>query len=138
MRILVVDDDAGIRVMLRELLEEEGYTVSVAGDGAEALRAIRARTEPMVALLDLLLPALSGEETLAAALASEHERERDQQRPAPPLTFVIITATSDISVTPALRAILRAHDIAVVRKPFDNDLLLATVERAAARARVAG
>ena len=37
-RVLVVDDDAGIRSIVAELLEDEGYTVDTAGDGAEALQ----------------------------------------------------------------------------------------------------
>src|SRR5438105_5111134 len=58
-RVLVVDDDAGIRSIVAELLEDEGYTVDTAGDGAQALQ--RAREAPPAALLlDLMMPVLDG------------------------------------------------------------------------------
>src|SRR5207248_10941463 len=58
-RVLVVDDDAGIRSIVAELLEDEGYTVDTADDGAQALQ--RAREAPPAAiLLDLMMPVLDG------------------------------------------------------------------------------
>jgi DNA-binding response OmpR family regulator len=58
-RILVVDDDADVRVVMTTALEMEGYAVSVATDGAGALRAI-ADERPDLILLDLRMPGLSG------------------------------------------------------------------------------
>ena len=51
-RILVVDDEADIRGLLKEILSEEGYEVEVAGDAAQA-RTARARQEPDLILLDI-------------------------------------------------------------------------------------
>jgi DNA-binding response OmpR family regulator len=58
-RILVVDDEADMRVVLTTVLELEGYAVSAAADGEGALRAVAA-ARPALILLDLRLPGLSG------------------------------------------------------------------------------
>src|SRR2546423_15401325 len=58
-RLRVVEDDAAIRSVVAELLEDEGYVVDTAGDGAQALQ--RARDAPPAAiLLDLMMPVLDG------------------------------------------------------------------------------
>ena len=64
-RVLVVDDDAGIRELLRELLIGEGYEVSEATNGREALEAARAQP-PAAVLMDLMMPILSGAEATTA------------------------------------------------------------------------
>lgn len=58
-RILVVDDDAGIREALRELLELRGHRVDEAADGAMALRLAEAGKHDIV-ILDIGLPAVDG------------------------------------------------------------------------------
>ena len=62
-RILIIDDDPYISGMLQELLTREGYAVSQAYSGTEALLALSAQ-KPDLALLDLMLPGLAGEEVL--------------------------------------------------------------------------
>jgi len=58
-RILVAEDNAVNRELLRELLEARGYTVSEAYDGQEALRMIE-QTHPDILLLDISMPVLDG------------------------------------------------------------------------------
>jgi DNA-binding response OmpR family regulator len=60
-RILVVEDEANIRETLAFNLQREGYLVTVAGDGAEAVAKAR-EWQPDLVLLDLMLPELSGME----------------------------------------------------------------------------
>ena len=62
-RILIIDDDVHIGNMLEELLVREGYQVSRAYSGTEALLAL-STVKPDLILLDLMLPGLSGEEVL--------------------------------------------------------------------------
>lgn len=61
--ILVIDDDVHIGNMLEETLEREGYQVSSAYSGTEALLVLQAG-KPDLVLLDLMLPGLGGEEVL--------------------------------------------------------------------------
>jgi DNA-binding NtrC family response regulator len=65
--VVVVDDDEGIRELLSDLCEEEGYLVTAVGDGREAIKAVR--NEPVQAMLtDLRLPDMDGMEVLDRAL----------------------------------------------------------------------
>ncbi len=58
--ILIVEDDQGLQKFLRELLLENGFSVQVAGDGAEAMNSI-SKLAPDLVVLDLGLPNMSGE-----------------------------------------------------------------------------
>ena len=62
-QILVVDDEPGIQQSLRGVLEDEGYSVSVAGRGEDALAELQKRSYDVV-LLDVWLPGIDGMETL--------------------------------------------------------------------------
>ena len=80
--VLVVDDDAGTRSLLRRILEAEGYTVNEAENGRTAL-AVMGERAPGAILLDLMMPQMDGFEFLSAL----HEREAWRQIPV-----VIVTA----------------------------------------------
>src|SRR6266404_3457567 len=82
-RILVVDDDLSVRQMLTRVLAGEGYLVSSAADGEEAVEL--AATEPIdLVLLDLNLPGKSGWDTLEQLTAQD-----------PLLPAIIVTARSN-------------------------------------------
>jgi CheY-like chemotaxis protein len=59
-RILIIEDDLDIRTDLAEVLRDEGYEVTTAADGFEALRLLRAGLSPGVILLDLMMPIMDG------------------------------------------------------------------------------
>ncbi|RHG73508.1 DNA-binding response regulator [Mediterraneibacter gnavus] len=61
--ILIIDDDLGIGNVLEEILKNEGYSVSRAYSGTEAVFVL-SQSRPDLILLDLMLPGLSGEEVL--------------------------------------------------------------------------
>jgi two-component system, OmpR family, response regulator MprA len=63
--VLVVDDDRAVRESLRRSLEFNGYAVSLAGDGAEALAGISA-IKPDAVVMDVMMPRLDGIETTRA------------------------------------------------------------------------
>ena len=77
-KVLVVDDDPGVRGVLDRFLSEKGFEVETADDGESALSMIR-RSEPDLLLLDIYLPGMSGIDVLYNL---EHEG-----RTIPTLTF---------------------------------------------------
>ena len=60
--ILVIDDDADIRELIKILLESDGYDVNIASDGVEALEQLRSGPLPGLIILDLMMPRIDGEE----------------------------------------------------------------------------
>jgi len=64
-RILVEDDDAGVRAFLRTVLESDGYEVTEAADGKQALQGVRAGRVDLV-ITDLVMPEQEGIETIRA------------------------------------------------------------------------
>jgi CheY-like chemotaxis protein len=123
-RVLVVDDDDQIRETARDTLEEDGYRVTLARDGAEALSILRATRERLVVLLDLRMPVLDGAGVLGVvagdrALARQH-------------AFVLMTADSR-TMTLAFASLLTQLEVPVLKKPWDLDELLASVAEAEAR-----
>ncbi len=62
-RILIVDDEEGIRLLYKEELEEEGYEVELASSGEEALKKLDSGQMDMV-LLDIKMPGMDGVEVL--------------------------------------------------------------------------
>lgn len=70
--ILIVDDDAGIRVLLSTVLIRHGYETVVAGDGNEAIARLR-ETRFGAVILDLLMPRVNGFEVLQHLKATDKE-----------------------------------------------------------------
>ena len=121
-RVLVVDDDPGVRYTLREILVSEGLAVDEAADGAEALAKLEAHPAALV-VTDLRMPGMDGMELLRRLVA---------RAPAP--RVVVITAHgSERQAVEAMKA--GAYDY--FRKPFDNEELLAVVRRALEAVRLA-
>ncbi len=122
--VLIVDDDEAIRDSLRLVLDDAGYPTRCAADGTVALASLRESGPGMVALLDLVMPGLDGEELLGiitcdADLARRH-------------SYVLMTAAHQ-RLTPAITATLARISGAVLEKPFDLDALLDAVAGAANR-----
>ncbi|HLM76244.1 MAG TPA: response regulator [Polyangiaceae bacterium] len=66
--VMIVEDDADIRETISEVLEDEGYAVVSASNGAEALELLRS-TAPQVILMDLSMPVMSGQQFRSHQLA---------------------------------------------------------------------
>lgn len=113
--ILIVDDDQDIRETLRIALEDEGYEVREAEDGARALSLLRQSSESLVVLLDLRLPRMTGDALLRRVNRKEHLPVQH--------TFLLVTASRE-QLSPVNLRLLQRMDVAIVAKPFDlNDLL---------------
>jgi CheY-like chemotaxis protein len=122
--VLVVDDDRAIREALRLMLEDAGYPVADVADGVAALDVLRHSTRPLVVLLDLMMPQLDGIGVLRAV---------GQDRRLAICHAYIISTANIPAFTPALTSLLSRVDADVLRKPFDMDVLLDAIERAARR-----
>ena len=85
-RVLVVEDDEGLRETLAEVLTDEGHEVRVAQDGEEALDAIQEWT-PEIIVLDLMMPRMDGYEFRA--------RQRDLPAHAP-TKILVLSAARDV------------------------------------------
>jgi CheY-like chemotaxis protein len=117
-RVLLVDDDPEIRLMVTHLLRGAGYAVDEAGDGRSAADAIAAAI-PDVMLMDVMLAGEDGVDTAAALF-------RSMAAPLPRLIFL----------TGAVRAeqferMNSAGAAGIIHKPFDPDSFLSLFERLA-------
>ncbi len=112
--VLVVDDDHDMRTLLRDVLEDHGYKVTLAQNGQEALKNLREREYPVV-LTDLRMKGIQGIELLA-----------EIKRSFPDTNVILMTAFG--SVETALEAMKQgASDY--LMKPVKNDDLLRVTER---------
>lgn len=116
-RILVADDDANIREMLREFLEDEGYDVAEAENSTEVMAAVSDdKSGQQLVLMDVRMPDKSGIDVL---------RELSEAR-GTQLPFIIMTAYGTANV--AIEAMqFGAYDY--ITKPFDLDDVLLTIKR---------
>jgi DNA-binding NtrC family response regulator len=115
-KILVVDDEADIRVLLKEILSDEGYEVDVAANAGQA-RASRAKTTPDLVLLDIWMPDTDG-----ITLLREWSATGSSECP-------VVMMSGHGTVETAVEATrLGAFDF--VEKPLSLAKLLRTVERA--------
>jgi PAS domain S-box-containing protein len=115
-RILVVEDEPDIRLLLRMVLEGNGYSVVEAADAHRALSAV-GDDPPDLVVLDLMLPGLDGWGVLNAL----------QQDLAPDVPVVVVSALS--SVRDKLRA-FEGGAVDYVAKPFARETIIDAVEAA--------
>src|SRR4051794_8586839 len=113
--ILIVEDDRAMRMMLREALEEDGYTVEDVGGGRAGIDRVKQGGVDLV-ISDVKMPDLDGLDML---------REIKAVAPSPH----VITITAFGSIDTAIRAVkLGAFDH--ITKPFDVDQLILSVQKA--------
>jgi len=122
--VLIVDDSAAVRRLLRELLEAEGYVVQEAADGLAAFLVLSRRVHRYVVMLDYVMPTLDGWKLLQ--LASADSRLLSQH------AYIVMTAPSS-ELPPALVAFLGLHTIPLLHKPLHRDHLLTYVAQASRR-----
>ena len=117
-KVLVVDDDPAIRELLQDILVDEGYSVVVARDGAEALEILE-REHDFLVLLDLMMPRLDGPGVIRAL-----ERQpaiRDHNR-----VVVMSAAERLFAYSSTLQSDVIAEQIA---KPFELETMLDLISR---------
>ena len=118
-KVLIVDDEPDVLLMLRVNLESEGYATALAADGETALRRVE-EERPDLMLLDVMMPVMDGWAVLESLAQAEGPR------------IVVVSAKS------SNRDIVRALSMGAcdyVVKPFDPDELVRTVARVLASLR---
>jgi two-component system response regulator ResD len=118
-RVLVVDDDEAIRVMVERVLRREKFQVDCARDGFEAIEKI-ARNDYTTVLLDLMMPRVDGLQVLRFL-----DRKQGVQKP----WVIIMTANLDIAAeAEGAKRLFR-----ILKKPFDIRELVNHVRECTAR-----
>jgi len=120
-KILIVDDEEGMRRLLARLLFKAGYETALAANGAEALALVGSDHFDLV-VTDIKMPEMDGLQLLQEIRAFD-----------PELPVVVITAYGTVeNAVAALRAGARDY----ITKPFENDDILLTIERVFEHARL--
>ena len=114
-KVLVIEDDAGVRQSLRRVLESAGHEVVETDSGILGVDMV-AREAPDLVITDLLMPEQEGIETI------QRIRERDDWLPI----IAISGAFGDFDYSPLDDARLMGADL-TLEKPFTNEKLLAAV-----------
>ena len=112
-RILVVDDELGIREGCKKILRSEGYEVETAGDGRAGLKLFKERENFAAAIIDLKMPQMNGIELIEKI----HEHNKD-------VVLLVITAYATIGT--AVEA-TKQGAYGYIPKPFTPDELLLAV-----------
>lgn len=105
--VLIVEDDESIRTILSEIIQDEGYQVFTAENGAAGLKILDSIPRPCLILLDFMMPVMNGKEFM------EKKRQNDLIAAIP---VVLVSAFEDRSK--AIGA------VGFVRKPIDFDCLM--------------
>jgi two-component system response regulator PilR (NtrC family) len=116
MRVLIVDDEEVLRDVLEVVLRREGFDVVLAASGEEALNVLDTDSDVDLVILDVMLPGISGIDTLRAVRISN-----------PNLPVVVITAFS--SIDGAIEA-MKHGAFHYIPKPFKNEEVVHTVNKA--------
>jgi two-component system response regulator AtoC len=117
-RVLVVDDEENIRIVLQTLLKKHGYEVEVA-DGGEAALALVDSFDPDVILTDVRMPKMGGLDLLATLKAKQH-----------PATVIVMSAYGNVDL--AIEA-MKAGAYDYVGKPFKPDEVILALRKAEER-----
>lgn len=117
-RVLVVDDDEGMRLTLERSLKAAGYEVTLAADGVQALELYRAAPSDVV-VIDIFMPNTPGLETIVS-FRKEFPRVR------------IVAMSGNPFQNTLLRAANRMETLTIA-KPFEPEDLVALIERALAK-----
>jgi CheY-like chemotaxis protein len=108
--ILIAEDEAMLRIIAVELLQDAGFEVFEAGDGVEALELLKANPQITLLVSDIKMPRMDGYALVEAGLALK-----------PDLKVLLMTGYAQ---NPPPQ-VLKARDIQILRKPFNLERLCA-------------
>jgi DNA-binding NtrC family response regulator len=116
-KILIIDDEAVIRRMLRTALEREGHEVLEAHHGEEGIRLQQTMPAELV-ITDMLMPEMDGVEVIM-----------EMRRQTPGLKIIAMSGGGRFGQTETLDIAKPLGAISTVRKPFRLEVMLETIER---------
>ena len=116
-KIMVVDDEENLIILVKALLEDAGYEVITANNGEECLDKLK-RVKPDLILLDMMMPGMSGREVC------EKIREKPKTKNIK-VAFLTVARFSETGV----EVLKKMGVMDYITKPFDNDDLLARVKK---------
>ncbi len=103
-KVLVVDDQAGIRILLNEILQKEGYEAYSAANGEEALKIVSEKVPDLV-ILDMKIPGMDGIEILTRIKAKNAD-----------IKVMIMTAYGELNM---INEAMEIGAVSYFLKPFD-------------------
>lgn len=125
-KILIIDDERGIRNTLREILEDEGYDAEVAENGKQGLQMASQQTYDLI-YSDIKMPEMDGIEVLSAIKNTGEYANQDTPVASLETPIVMITGHGDVET--AVQALkLGAYDF--LQKPLDLNRILITTKNA--------
>jgi len=114
-RVLIVEDDLDLRELMSEILTDEGFAVSPASTGTEAVVYLKNHPMPNLILMDLSLPEMSGDE-LMGHLSAHPDRSQAK--------IVVVSGWDDVAA--------RAHKLGAdgfMKKPLELGTISSTLKR---------
>ncbi|HET6871903.1 MAG TPA: response regulator [Sporolactobacillaceae bacterium] len=112
-KILIVDDQFGIRILLNEIFQKAGYSTFQAANGAQALAVVK-QEKPHLVILDMKIPGMDGLEILKR-IKKDYEE----------IKVIIMTAYGELDM---IQEAMEVGAVTYFSKPFDIDELLKTVQ----------
>ena len=113
--VMVIDDQPGIRRLLAEVLQEDGYNVAIAANGHEALQKVKEIT-PQLILMDMKMPGMDGLETF-----------RELKKAGKGERVIMMTAYGELEL---VKEALNLGAYKYLTKPFDINLIKKIVAEA--------
>lgn len=113
-KILVVDDEEGVRQLAYDILVEDGYSVITANDGLQALERLNENPDIKLVILDMVMPGMGGRDTCI-----------EIKKKADPPKVLICTGYSELS---DLESILGKHADGLIQKPYSTSEMTKAVQ----------
>lgn len=115
-RILIIDDEVHILLMLKKMLEKAGYEVDIASNGLEGLKLFR-KDLPALVITDIIMPEKEGLETI-----------REMKKEQPDLKILAMSGGGKISADNYLDTAKIFGASGIIEKPFNQSRLLSIVD----------
>jgi two-component system, chemotaxis family, chemotaxis protein CheY len=123
--VLIIDDDLSWRALMHGTLELEGYSCFEAIDGAAGLEKVMNATQRLIILLGIIMPRMTGDEVLRR-MEELYLLERH--------AVIVVTGSGHwLSQQADIMALMKRRHIPLLPKPFQWEMLLATLDAAVKR-----